>query len=79
MGPFPAFLCSCFPYLGCGRSPRWDLVDDAVGAEEPKAAADSGAKASEFLGRGPASVGKEEAAQVAVAEAGRGEAPREMA
>ena len=51
----------------------WDLFDDAVGSEHPQLAADAGAEAADLLGRGTPGAGAEEAAQVAVAETGRGE------
>ena len=44
-----------------------------MGAEEAKPAADAGAEAAEFIGRGTAGDRVEESAQVAVAEASRGE------
>jgi hypothetical protein len=50
-----------------------DLFDDAVGAEEPKLAADAGAEAADLRGRGTAGTWVEQLAQVAVAETGRGE------
>ena len=27
---FPVFLCSCFPYLGCGRSPQHECSRESV-------------------------------------------------